>query len=227
MWLPRKCFIIETVIFWRIGMGIGIESVRPGFPTITLKSNLSINFKFGVHICWVGVQNWFAFWAMLARFWLSRGQKLTENGSKYWFPTIVKKKNIHTIQFKLVVYIFWVSVQNLICLWATLAKFWPPSGHKMTENGAFLPSSEKVFIQCNSNLVCTLIKWVARIDSILGPHWPSFGTLVGTKWLNMVVSDHYLKKVFMKSNPNLVCTLTGWVFRIDSFLGHVDQILAL
>ena len=52
--------------------------------------------------------------------------------------------------------------------WATLAKFWPSSGHKITENGGFRPSSEKVFIQSNSNLACTLIVWVFRIDSLLG-----------------------------------------------------------
>ena len=35
------------------------------------------------------------------------------------------------------------------------------------------------------------------------------------------------EKVFTQSNWNLVCTLFGWVFRIDSLLGHVGQILAL
>ena len=36
-------------------------SVRPGFPTIIWKSNYSINFEFGLCICWVSVQKWFAF----------------------------------------------------------------------------------------------------------------------------------------------------------------------
>ena len=35
--------------------------VRQRFPTIIWKSNHSINFKFGVSICWISVQNWFAF----------------------------------------------------------------------------------------------------------------------------------------------------------------------
>ena len=49
-----------------------------------------------------------------------------------------------------------------------LAKFWPYSGHKITENGDFLSLSEKVFMQSNSNLVCTLIRSVIRIDLPLG-----------------------------------------------------------
>ena len=57
-----------------------------------------------------------------------------------------------------------------------LAQFWPSSGHTMTENGG---------------------------------------------------SEHYLKKVFMQSNSNFVCTLIEWVVRIDSNLGHVGQIMAL
>ena len=57
---------------------------------------------------------------------------------------------------------------ELICFFATLAKFWPSSGHKMTENGSFWPLSEKVFTQSNSNLVCTLIGWVFRNDLLWG-----------------------------------------------------------
>ena len=36
-------------------------SVRPGFLTFIWKSNHSVNFKFDVCICWVSVQNGFAF----------------------------------------------------------------------------------------------------------------------------------------------------------------------
>ena len=57
---------------------------------------------------------------------------------------------------------------ELIRFWATLAKFCPSSGHKMTEYGGFRPLFEKVFTEYNSNLVCTLIGWVFRIDSLLG-----------------------------------------------------------
>ena len=49
-----------------------------------------------------------------------------------------------------------------------LAKFWSSSGHKMIENCGFRRLSEKVFMHSNSHLVCTLIGWVSRIDSLLG-----------------------------------------------------------
>ena len=133
------------------------------------------------------------FWATLVQFWPSSGQKITDNGPKWWFPTIIWK-SIHTIQFKLDGYTYWVSIQKwfafwprwtnfgppvatkllkmvvsdhylkkysckpiqtccvhllgecseLICFLATLAKFWPSSGHKITENVGFWPISEKV-----------------------------------------------------------------------------------
>ena len=44
-----------------------------------------------------------------------------------------------------------------------------------------------------------LIGWVFRIDLFF---WPNFGPLVATKWLEMVVSDQYLKKY--SSNPTLL-----------------------
>ena len=79
-------------------------SVRPRFPTIIWKSCYSINFKSGVRICWVSVQNWFA----LAQFYPSSGLKTTENGSKWWFPTIIWKK---------------VFTQSTLTLWCTLVGF--------------------------------------------------------------------------------------------------------
>ena len=85
-------------------------SVPPGFPTIIWKSHHSIHFKFNVGICWASVQNWFAFGMTLTQFWPSSGQKITENGPKWWFPIIISK-SIHIIQFKLCVYTYWVSVQ--------------------------------------------------------------------------------------------------------------------
>ena len=51
---------------------------------------------------------------------------------------------------------------ELICFWTTLAKLWPSSCHKMTENGGFWPISEKVSLcgimitQSISNMVFTL-----------------------------------------------------------------------
>ena len=54
-----------------------------------------------------------------------------------------------------------------ICFWPRWPNFWPSSGHEMTGNGAFRPLSEKVFMQSNSNLVCTL-GWVFRTDLLFG-----------------------------------------------------------
>ena len=179
------------------------------------------------------------------------------NDWKWWFPTIIWK-SIHAIQFKLVVYTYWVSVQNwfvfwprrqnfgslvaikclkivvsnhylkkysrnpiqtwcvyllgecseLICCLATLVKFWPSSGHKMTENGCFRPLFEKAFKQSNSNLVCTLIRRVFRIDvflATLARFWPSSGH-------KSTENDGFWPlsgKVFTQFNSNLMCTLIG------------------
>ena len=46
------------------------------------------------------------------------------------------------------------------------------------------------------------------------------------KYVKMLVSHHYQKKVFTQFNSNLCCTLVGWLFRIYSILGHVGQFLA-
>ena len=148
---------------------------------------------------------------------------------------------------------------------ATLAKFWPSSGHTMTENGGFRPLSEKVFTQSNSNLVGTFIGWVFRIDLLYGhvvgispiwwPQndwkiwfptiiwktiyaiqfkisvytywvsvqkwfafwscWPDFGPVLVTKWLRMMVSDHYMKN----HSRNPIQTL--WVH----ILGEYSEII--
>ena len=44
-----------------------------------------------------------------------------------------------------------------------------------------------------------------------GPWWPNVGPLVATKWLKMVVSDHYLKKY--SHNPSGECSelIRFWV----------------
>ena len=57
---------------------------------------------------------------------------------------------------------------EMIRFYVTLAKFWPSSGHRMTENGGVQPLFEKGFKPSSSNLVCTLIGWVFWIDSFLG-----------------------------------------------------------
>ena len=83
---------------------------------------------------------------------------------------------------------------ELIHFWATLAKLWPSSVHKMTEYGGFWPLSKKIFMQSKFKLGVytywmSIQNWLA-----LGPCWPTFCPLVATKWLKMMVSDHYLKK---------------------------------
>ena len=105
---------------------------------------------------------------------------------------------------------------ELIRFGATLTQFWPSSDQKwleMYQNGGFLPLSEKVFTQSNSKLCCKLVRWFFRSYSLwamLAQFWASRGQKHDLKWVKIVVSDHYLKKIFMQSNSNLVCTL-NWV----------------
>ena len=113
---------------------------------------------------------------------------------------------------------------GIICFLAMLARFWPYIGHKITENGGFLPLSEKcnplqtwcvhLFGECSE-----LISFLAT----LAKFWPSSGHKITENGGFRPLSE----KVFMQSYSNLVCTLIGWVFRIDSLLGHVGQILTL
>ena len=115
---------------------------------------------------------------------------------------------------------------EFIRLWATLAKLWPSSG-QITSDGGFRPLSEKLFTQSNSNLMCTLTWWVSRIDSLLDHVGQISALLCGHIFTENGVFLLSSEKVFLQSNSNLVCTLIGWVFRIDSLLSHVGQILAL
>ena len=136
------------------------------FPTVIWKSIHTIQFKLVVYTCWVSVQNWFAFGPC----WPNFGPLVATK----WLKIVVSdhnlKKSIHAIQFKLGQWCVHLlgECSELIRFWATLAKFWPSSGHKMIEYGGFQPVSEKIFMQYNSNMACTLIGWVFRIDSILG-----------------------------------------------------------
>ena len=82
---------------------------------------------------------------------------------------------------------------EIVRFWAILAQFGPSSDKKWLKvgrNDGFRSLSEKVFTQSSSYLVCTLIGWVFRIDSLLG----HVGPLVAKKWLKMVGSDKCLKK---------------------------------
>ena len=64
---------------------------------------------------------------------------------------------------------------ELILFWATLAKFWPSCGHKMTEDSDLRPLSEKVplcrimITGSSSNMVFTLVWGVFTNDSIFYP----------------------------------------------------------
>ena len=96
------------------------------------------------------------------------GQNLTlwwpQNDGQWWFPTIIWK-SIHAIQFKLRVHLLG-ECSEMICFLAMLAKFWPSSGHTLTENYGFGPVSLKVPLcgtmvtQSISNTVFTLVRGV-------------------------------------------------------------------
>ena len=162
-------------------------SIYPGFLIIIWKSNHSIDFKFGVGICWMSVQNWFSF----GQCWPSSGKKITENGPKCLFSTIIWK-SIHTIQFKLGVYTYWVSVQKWFAFWPCWPNFGPlvaTSWLKMVVSHHYLKKHSRKPIQtCSvhllgdcSELVCFLVT--------LAKFWPSSGHK-----MKLVVCDHYLKK---------------------------------
>ena len=106
-------------------------SVLPGFPIIIWNSNNSINFWFGLCICWVSVQNWFAFWAMLAQFWPSSVQ----NKDWKWVKMVVsnhylRKYSDNPIQTWCVHLLG--ACSELLRFWATLVQIWPSGGRKMT-----------------------------------------------------------------------------------------------
>ena len=64
---------------------------------------------------------------------------------------------------------------EFIRFWATFAKFWASSGHKITENGGFQPLSEKVsswgimIARSISNMVFTLVRGVFT-NRLYGPN---------------------------------------------------------
>ena len=93
----------------------------------------------------------------------------------------------------------------------------------MGQNGGFWPLSEKVFWQSNSNLMCTLIGWLSRNDFTFWPRWPNFVPLVATKWLKMVVSDHYLNKYSRKPNQTWCVHLLGDCSELICFLAALAK----
>ena len=169
-------------------------SVRPEFPTIIWKSNHSIDFKFGVCIYWVNVQNWFAFRPR----WPNFGPLVAKNNWK-WVKMLVSDrypKSIDAIQFKLGLYTYWVSVHN----WFTFGPCWPNLGPLVTTKLLKMVLSDHYLkkysynLWPNSNLVSTLIGWVYRINELnwwfLTVIWKSIHTIqsklgVNTCWVSV------------------------------------------
>ena len=112
----------------------------------------------------------------LVKFWPSSGHKMTENGG--FRPLSERKYSYKAIQ-TLCAHLL-DECSELICIWTTLAKFWPSSHHKITENGGFWPISEWVplcgimITQSISNMVFTLVKGVFTNR----PHRPNLAPLV-------------------------------------------------
>ena len=152
---------------------------------------------------WVSVQILCAFWPC----W------------PYFGPLVATKWLKVVVSDHFVKRIFTHFSSNLVCtligwVFRNDLLFGQCSGHKITENCGFWPLSEKVFMQSNSNLVCSLIGWVFRIDSLLD----HFGPLVATKWLKIVVSDHYVKKYSRNPVETWCVHLLGECSEIICFL---------
>ena len=75
-----------------------------------------------VYTCWISIQNWSGFGRHWPNFGPLVAKKMTQRGSKWWFPTVIWK-GIHTIEFKLGVYTYWVSVQDWFAFGLRLPNF--------------------------------------------------------------------------------------------------------
>ena len=191
------------------------------------------------------------FWVKLCQILPSSGQEMTENGSKWWFPTIIWK-SIHTIKFKLGVYTRWVTVQN----WIGFRPWWPNFGPLVTKKWLKIMVSHHYLKKYPGNLIQT---WCLHLSGdcselicFLTKFWPSSGQKmtqnggfrllpekVFTQSLSNLVStlngralkkfgfQPLSEKVLRQSDSNLVSTFISWLFRIDSLFGHVRQFLAL
>ena len=189
------------------------------FPTVISKSIHTIQFKLVVYTCWVCVQNCFAF-----------GPLVAENDRK-WVKMLVfdnyQKKVLHNPTCG--VHLFG-ECSELIIFWATLAKFWHFIDHNMTKKILKIVVSNHYLKKYSCNPIQTWSVHLLgecsefiRFWAMLAKFWPS----VGHKMTKNGGFRPLSVKVFMQYNSNLVCTFTVWVFRIDSLLGHVGQILAL
>ena len=118
---------------------------------------------------------------------------MTENGRKWWFPTIIWK-NTHTIQFKVSVYTYCVSVQYWFAQWPRWPNFAPLVATKWLKMMVSDHYVEKSFhvIQFKLSMYThweSVQNWFA-----FWSRWPNFGPLVATELLKIVVSDQYLKR---------------------------------
>ena len=170
-------------------------SVRPGFSTITWKSYHAINFKFGVCIWYVSVQNWFAF----GRRWPNFGPLVAKNYFK-WVKLVVSdhymKNYLHNPIQTCCPHLLG-ECSEMIRIWVRLVQFCPSSGKKwikVGQNGGFRPLSYKSIRTIQFKLG-EYTYWVnIQVWLGFGPRWSNFGPLVATEWLKMVVSNHHLKK---------------------------------
>ena len=142
--------------------------VRLGFLTIIGKSNHSINFKFCVYICWVSVQNLFAFGRCWPNFGTPMAKKLLKMRQNAGFRPLSEKvfsqsNSNSSLWCTLVGWVFRSDlllghVRQILDLYLAKKLF------ELGQNGGFRPLSEKVLMQFNSNLVCTLTRKVFRTD---------------------------------------------------------------
>ena len=138
------------------------------------KSIHAIQFILGLYTYWVTVQNWLAFGPrpnfgpLVATKWLKI--VVSNNCLKKYSCNPIQTWCVHLLG----------ECSESICFWATLAKFGPSSGHKMTENCGFRPLSGKVplcgimITQSISNMVFTLVRGVFANR----PHRPNLAPLV-------------------------------------------------
>ena len=159
------------------------------------------------------------FWVTLVQFWPSGGQKMIENGSKWWFPTIIWK-SIHPIQFKLVLYTCWVNVQN----WFAFGPCWPNFGPLVVTKWWF-PTIIWKSIHAIQFTLAVYTYWVSVQNSLLA-RWPNFGPLVAQNYWKW-----WFPTIIWKSIHAIQFNLgayTYWVSVQNRFaLGHIGQILAL
>ena len=111
------------------------------FLTIIWKSFHPISVKLGVYTYCVSIQNWFGFRPLWPNFGPLVATKLL---NMVVYDHYLKKLWHNSIQ-TWCVHLFG-DCSELLCFSATLAKFWPSSGHKMAENCGFQQLSEKVLM---------------------------------------------------------------------------------